>query len=741
MYFEFKDVKDEVKIELTNVQKAFSSNLAHSYWTINKEGVKYNLEGIISNISVTGIEIYNLKEELEYSEGFKPKEHRISIFSGWFDNQYFYRFPLHLEIIKHGGEELVGWVKVYSDNDVVFNKVKYGFILIVVNSIIKTFILWIIVLYFIKKLVARPMSNIQEEIEKLSYGRLDKVDFKYSHENEISRIVSTFNSLIDKVKYYQTGLESKVSERTASLLQAKRKADSANKAKSQFLANMSHELRTPLNSVIGFSQILTRRDDIPQDAIEDIQRISRSGEHLLSLINDVLDIAKIEAGKIVLNKSAANIKQMLDDVYQLFLPEMQIKGLNFEIFGQEDTPDVLWCDERKVKQVLLNLLSNALKFTEAGNISIHVNYRNEIMTLNVSDTGKGIASDEMDKVFEKFEQTKTGLESNQGTGLGLAISREFARLMSGELTIRSEVGVGTDFIFKFKANEIDATEIKEHEKIIKIKDNEKQYHILIVDDSELNLEVLSKLLLSVGFVVHLAGSGEQAIDFCHSLQPHLIFMDQKMPGLNGDEATKIIKEDYPDIKIVTLTASILEEDEHKNLTAGSEKVLRKPFKEKEIFSTLKELLKLEYEYTPLPEETKDIAPTPVISQNLDKDSTTYCTSILLVDDQEINLIIGEELISESGYEVVTVSSGKEALKLFEQRSFRLVITDCEMPGMDGYELTKLLLQLDQPPFVIGYTAGKEEKLNQCLESGMKDVLSKPFDDEELNRILKPFFVR
>jgi CheY-like chemotaxis protein len=369
------------------------------------------------------------------------------------------------------------------------------------------------------------------------------------------------------------------------------------------------------------------------------------------------------------------------------------------------------------------------------------------MSITISDSGKGIADDELNKVFEKYLQTRTGIESEQGTGLGLSISREFARLMAGDLTVESKAGSGSDFIFTFKAEEIVATSKQKSQKVIGFQGSQKEYRLLVVDDNELNREVLASLLRMVGFIVELAESGQESIELCQAFQPHLIFMDQYMPGLKGSEATKIIKDENPEIIVITLTASSLKEDEADCLEAGTDKIMAKPFKEEDIFSALQGFLQLEYVYAKNNEETNvsSSVSTPIESKNtavkLHEQQVVETkidnNKLIIVDDNAINLIIAETQLTDLGFEVVTASSAEEALKLFEQQTFDLVVTDCEMPNIDGFELTKKLLELSPNLNIIGYTAGKEEKLNQCLDAGMKDVLSKPLDAQEVAKILKP----
>ena len=397
--------------------------------------------------------------------------------------------------------------------------------------------------------------------------------------------------------------------------EAKEAAEAANKAKSTFLANMSHELRSPLNAVLGFAQVMIRSKSLSQDNQENVGIILRSGEHLLSLINQVLDLSKIEAGRTTINKKSFDLYRMLDDLEDMFALKAEEKGLQLLFDRGAEVPHHICTDEVKLRQVLINLLNNAIKFTSSGAVSVqvrgdignkHNNSNPKIpgcysLHFELQDTGAGIAPDEINQLFEAFVQTKTGRDSQEGTGLGLAISRQFVQLMGGDITVSSEVGKGSIFQFDIQVHLVEATDIeskKNKPRVISLEPNQPRYRLLIVDDKPLNRQLLVKLLSPLGFELREVNNGKEAVDMCALWEPHLIWMDMRMPVMDGYEATKQIKTTTQGqaTAIIALTASVLEEERAVILSAGCDDFMRKPFREEDIFTAISKHLGVRYIY-------------------------------------------------------------------------------------------------------------------------------------------------
>jgi PAS domain S-box-containing protein len=388
------------------------------------------------------------------------------------------------------------------------------------------------------------------------------------------------------------------------LQQAKLAAEAANRTKSQFLASMSHELRTPLNIILGFTQLLSRDRFSPQQQ-EYLHTISRSGEHLLELINDVLEMSKIEAGRAALNATSFDLYHQLNTLDDMWQPKALSKELQLTLNRSPDLPQYIKTDESKLRQVLMNLLSNAIKFTQAGWVSLRVWVEaQERLCFAVEDTGDGIAADELKVLFSAFVQTETGRKSQQGTGLGLAISREFVRLMGGDLTLETQVGQGTTFRFDLPltiATAADHFPLQSDRRVIGLEPDQPCYRLLLVEDRWENRQLLIKLLEPLGFKVRQAVNGQEAIALWDVFEPHLIWMDLQMPVMDGYEATKSIKSQPKGqaTVIIALTASAFEEERVVAISAGCDDFVRKPFREAELFEKMAQYLGVRYRYEAL----------------------------------------------------------------------------------------------------------------------------------------------
>lgn len=407
----------------------------------------------------------------------------------------------------------------------------------------------------------------------------------------------------------QAQLLEREKQHAQALATAKEKAEVANRAKSEFLANMSHELRTPLNAILGFSQLMERDRNLSSPQRNSLGIINRSGEHLLNLLNDVLEMSKIEAGRTTLSTTAFDLLLLLQTLQEMFQIRATSKNLSLQFDLAADVPQYILSDESKLRQILINLLGNAIKFTQAGGVILTVAKANttefdddcQQLRFEVKDTGKGIENTEKSGVFEPFVQTATGTQSQDGTGLGLAISRQFARLMGGDITFTSVVGKGSTFVLEITVEIAESSQLQapqNRQRVIGIAPNQPQYRILVVDDKEVNRELLVKFLTTVGFQTRTATNGTEAIAIFQQWQPNLIWMDMRMPIMDGYEATRQIKANPQGNKtiIIALTATAFEEEQSKILDVGCDDFVRKPFKEEEIFDKMTEQLGVEYLY-------------------------------------------------------------------------------------------------------------------------------------------------
>ncbi len=395
------------------------------------------------------------------------------------------------------------------------------------------------------------------------------------------------------------------------LLKGKEAAEAANLTKSAFLANMSHELRTPLNAILGFTQILARDSSLNPQQQEQIAIINQSGEHLLNLINDVLEISKIEAGRSALHLSSFDFYDLLTGLEAMLQVKAASKGLQI-IFDRDTVPQYITTDESKLRQVLTNLVGNAIKFTREGGVSLRVratalkeadseDTSRFYFYFEIEDTGMGIASEELPGLFTPFHQTTTGKTTSEGTGLGLSISRKFVQMMGGDIEVTSQLDVGTLVKFTIQVAIAQANDLKtasQVHRIIGLEPDQPLYRILVVDDRPDSRRLIRCYLEPLGFQVREAENGQQALEVWENWEPHLIVMDMQMPVMNGYEATRQIKRHLKGQAtiVIALTASAFEENRSLILSAGCDEFLRKPCRQQVLLETFAQHLGVRYRY-------------------------------------------------------------------------------------------------------------------------------------------------
>lgn len=509
--------------------------------------------------------------------------------------------------------DFVGTVYIRSDLDAFYQRLR-GMAWIVAAILGVSLLIGIVLASGLQRIITAPVLALLATMQTVARQKQYSVRAEKRSEDELGRLVDGFNQMLEQIEKrdaeldgYRAHLEEKVSQRTAELTRrgeeleaARDEALAANKAKSVFLANMSHELRTPLNGILGYTQILQRNSQLPTAEREGIGVIQRSGEYLLTLINDILDLSKVEAGRIELNPEPCLLPDFLREVTEVFRIRAQQKGIGFHYHAIPELPRWIQVDAKRLRQIVMNLLGNAIKFTDQGEVIFTAAREGEHLMLTVQDSGIGIVPEDLESIFQPFKQSGDILHKAEGTGLGLSITKNLVTMMGGAITVDSELGQGSRFQVTLPwtewegaetqgANDVDPAIIVGYQP--KPPKNE-PFQLLVVDDKAENRAVLVNLLAPLGFQLTEVEHGGLAVAHCDEHRPDLVFMDLMMPVMDGFAATTQLKQRHPDLPVIAISASVFGEDHERARRAGCDEFVNKPFQADALLAMIARLLPL-----------------------------------------------------------------------------------------------------------------------------------------------------